>query len=150
MKKDYLDKDFDERQIAERGRAFRNAFLTIVAAMTVMFFTNDALELYLFDSSAFYLMPTVLSLSVFISTAVRKDAFAGYNGMSNAVPAVLGCVGLFLTINSIIELVRDRVIIDVSGYLDDCFTHLFCGLCYLAVGITYIIKKISDKKTENI
>lgn len=150
MKKDYLDKDFDERQIAERGRAFRNAFLTIVAAMTVMFFTNDALELYLFDSSAFYLMPTVLSLAVFICTAVIKDAFAGYNGINNAVPAVLGFVGLFLTINSIIELVRDRVIIDVSGYLDDCFTHLFCGLCYLTVGITYIIKKISDKKAENM
>lgn len=150
MKKDYLDKDFDERQIAERGRAFRNAFLTIVAAMTVIFFTNDALELYLFDSSAFYLMPTVLSLSVFICTAVRKDAFAGYNGMSNAVPAVLGFVGLFLTINSIIELVRDRVIFDINGHLDNCFNHLFCGLCYLAIGITYIIKKISDKKTENI
>ena len=150
MKKDYLDKDFDERQIAERGRAFRNAYLTMAAAMTVMFFTNDALELYLFDSSAFYMMPTMLSLAVFICTAVRKDAFAGYNGMSNAVPAVLGFVGLFLTINSIIELVRDRVIIDVSGYLDDCFTHLFCGLCYLAVGITYIIKKISDKKAENM
>lgn len=75
MKKDYLEKDFDERQIAERGRAFRNAYLTMAAAMTVMFFINDVLEMYLFDSSAFYMMPTVLSLAVFMCTAVRKDAF---------------------------------------------------------------------------
>lgn len=150
MKKDYLDKDFDERQIAERGRAFRNAYLTMAAAMTVMFFTNDALEMYLFDSSAFYMMPTVLSLAVFICTAVIKDAFAGYSGMNNAVPAVLGFVGLFLTVGSIIELIRDKVIINENGFLADGLTHLFCGLCYLAVGITYIIKKISDKKAENI
>ena len=150
MKKDYLDKDFDERQIAERGRAFRNAYLTMAAAMTVMFFINDVMEMYLFDGSAFYMMPTVLSLAVFICTAVIKDAFAGYSGINNAVPAIFGFLGLFLTAGSIIEIVRDRVIFDINGHLDDCFTHLFCGLCYLAVGITYIIKKISDKKAENI
>lgn len=150
MKRDCIDYIFDERQVAERGRAFKNSFFTIVAAMTVIYFTNDALELYLFDSSAFYLMPTVLSIAVFICTAVRKDAFAGYSGINNAVPAVLGLGGLFLTVNSIIELIRDKVIINENGFLADELTHLFCGLCYLAVGITYIIKKISDKKAENI
>lgn len=150
MKKDYLDKDFDERQIAERGRAFRNAYLTMAAAMTVMFFINDVLEMYLFDGSAFYMMPTVLSLAVFMWTAIRKDAFVGYNGINNAVPAIFGFLGLFLTVNSIIEIIRDRVIFDINGHLDDCFNHLFCGLCYLFVGITYIIKRISDKKAENM
>lgn len=149
MKKDYLEKDFDERQIAERGRAFRNAYLTMASAMTLMFFANDVLELKLFDSSAFYMMPTVLSLAVFICTAVRKDAFEGFSGINNAVPAIFGVLGLFLTVNSIIEIIRDRVIFDINGHLDDCFNHLFCGLCYLFVGIIYIIKKISDKKAEN-
>ena len=149
MKKDYLEKDFDERQIAERGRAFRNAYLTIASAMTVMFFINDVMEMKLFDSSAFYMMPTVLSLAVFMCTAVHKDAFEGLSGISNAVPAIFGVLGLFLTVSSIIEIVRNRVIFDINGHLDDCFNHLFCGLCYLVVGIIYIIKKISDKKAEN-
>lgn len=52
MKNSTLEKGFDERQILERGRAFRNAYLTLAGALLLMFLLNEGFELYIFDGLA--------------------------------------------------------------------------------------------------
>ena len=52
IKNSTLEKGFDERQILERGRAFRNAYLTLAGALLLMFLMNDGFELYIFDGLA--------------------------------------------------------------------------------------------------
>ena len=148
MKNSTLEKGFDERQILERGRAFRNAYLTLAGTLLLMFLMNDGFELYIFDGLALFDISIMLSLAVFGCTAVLHDAFDSYDRVSNGVPIIFGIYGVISVIMSIVHIVKGDPLIEESGVIGSEIIFLFTGLCFASVGIAYLIKRARDKKAS--
>jgi hypothetical protein len=97
---------YDERQALGRGKAFRNAFFTLIIYSVTLAVLHSFFNIFIFDNLlTSVLVGTLISLSVFSVTAIKEDSF-------NAVAEnfilrgffifLIGFVNLFLGIGHIV------------------------------------------------
>ena len=138
--------EFDERQLIERGRAFRNAFFGIFGALLVGRMVDSVLETPVLDYFAMMLIPIWVSVSVFLTTVIMRDAIDKINQTSGwaLLSVIWGAVGLFVTAASIIKLTLEPAIVD--GALNEHIVQAFYGICMIEVCAVYWMKRSKDAK----
>ena len=128
------DDRFDERQVLERGNAFRNGYIALAAAMLVCFFVRDCCEVNLVDDSSILLVCLWVSAAVFAVTMIVKDAYDGiHEGRSSILVTFMGAVGSFMLVVEIIKAVRGTfafysaagILVSAVGMLTICIVYWF-------------------------
>lgn len=132
--------DYDERQKAIQGVAYKYSFFAVIAyyvanGLFCNFFGNWL------DTMSMNFVGICLGVAVFVIYAIVKDAYVSLSG--NLSKYVI----IFLAV-SVINLVC-YFGNTVSGDGDEAFImNLVCGITFLIVSVIAIIKIIIDKKVE--
>ncbi len=145
-RKEYLD----ERQQIERGKAFRNAFFTLLIASFVCCSINGVLDRPIFDYLALVMIPMWLSFSVIFTTIIMRDALfinnkENYAGAWLALIICWGLTGVVMIALFILGLKNHPIMSE--GVLNMSFVQAFTGLCMIEISVAYFIKRIRDRRT---
>ena len=145
----FNDDQFDERQQFERGKAFRNAYLSLIVSLLTIFFINSVMEKNIFDVSSIITVPIWISLGVFCCTAICKDAYESYkNSCGHFVPAIFGICGLLLLIISIKEAFDSDSYPSNMEFINSQLRSISQGIISLIIFAVSIAKQRIDKKSE--
>lgn len=135
--------EYDERQILERGKAFRRGYISLAVAMLVCFFIKDCFELNFMDDAS--VMLTCLWVSVVITsvTMIVKNAYEGiYEGRNAIVVSGMGVAGAFVVLTEIIKGLRGNFV-----FYSDAGA-ISCGIGLLVIFTVYHVKKRQDRLKE--
>lgn len=101
------EKIYDERQMIERGKASRNGYIALAAAMLACFFIKDCFEVDFIDDSSAVLCCLWVSAVAFAVTMIVKDAYDGvYEGRNSIVVTVMGAAGCFMLAAEMVSAAR--------------------------------------------
>lgn len=140
--------DYDERQVAARGKCYQTAFFTLFVANVIM-----ALLAVIFDGYAIlegpipYLILFFLGATVFILAAIKNDAYFRPGESSKGLTFLFGALGILNLIGGIRHIV-DGSILDEAGRLDTGCMNLTAGLFLVITAAAILIKKAADKKAD--
>ena len=135
--------DYDERQKAMRGEAYKAAFFTLLAfemLMVILSAGNFSLpmESYLTHTLGIFLSCTVLGCCF-----IWKDAYWGMNNDRKRYLIIAGALAVLNIIPVIRTLIAGEMIVD--GKLTDVFLNLMVLVMLAAMGITGLIRTNLDK-----
>ena len=134
-------RQYDERQIAARGLAFKAGFITLVVSEIAVFFSETLLDhpVVFFTPGFLQLLIILVSLLVFLEIAIFKDAyFTPGEPFSKRWCALMILLSLIFIVQFIIR--KDKL----SGYVN--FT---VGIYILIIMLSIIIKHYIFSKTES-
>ena len=138
------EKEFDERQIAARGRAYKYGFITLIAALFGLCIYGAINETGI--SIAFIYISLCAGLSVFVVYSIWKDAFLNI-GQSPARYLVLSMAIVVLNAGSgIMPLFQGKKFMDVLNSPNGA--NLMCCVLFTVVTVTLAIKMIVSRKEE--
>lgn len=138
--------DYDERQVAARGKCFQTAFFTLFSANVIM-----ALLAVIFDGYAIlegpvpYLILIFLGATVFVTAAIRNDAYFRPGEASKGYTFIFGALGILNLIGGISHIV-DGSMLDEAGRMDTGCMNLMAGLFLVITAAAILIKQVQDRK----
>ena len=138
------DDRFDERQVLERGNAFRNGYIALAAAMLVCYFVKDCFEVNLVDDSSIMLGCIWVSAAVFAVTMIVKDAYDGiHEGRNCVIVTIMGATGFFILAMEIIKGIKGTLVFySAAG-------NLVCAISLLTICTVYWVKRKHERERES-
>ena len=142
------EKYYDERQIAERGKAFRFSLFTIMVLLILCHFICTVLDFKAILSDHLFLSLFWAGFSVFTIFSIKRDA---YEYLTNKKTSIFIMIiffigGLLISVTTLIDILKNGGILIKDGVLiEECF-EFFNGLCQLSIGSTYFIHRIKTKR----
>ena len=147
MKKRYSGKgryQYDERQLAEQGKAGKYAMYTAMIAIFVCGILQDAgLEIGGIFGACCCI---AISLTVFAGICIFKDAYFYTSRQPKVYMWYFGALGALLTASGIWRIVSGDVMID--GVLTSGAICLPIGIMCIAIVLFIIIKRGMDRREE--
>jgi len=145
----FNDDKFDERQLLERGKAFRNAYfvmvLTVAICHTVNSFAEDLLDIQSLTTISIW-----ASLFAFAATAILHDAYEPLNQKCFAYFLVMGLGGVFMIGVSLWDLFFDYGNAEnISDFINSEIRLMFSGVFMMGISVVYTFKHCRDKKPED-
>ncbi len=142
-------KQYDEKQIIERGKSFQYAFICSIIVNIFIYLLSDFIGIG-FDNGAICLINIGLPIAVYMLSMIIKN---GYDGVSNAgeklnVSALGGC-GVALLIIYLPDIISREKFLIKNATVTESAGALLIGILILMVVLVYWIKKYIEKKTEN-
>jgi len=144
MKENY----YDERQIAERGKAFMISWFIVMLLLLLCHFICTAFEYKTLFSEHLFLSIMWAGIAVFSIISITKDAYEYLANKRTSVfmMAAFFCLGLLISITTPIDIIKDGGILIKDGVIiEECF-ELFNGLCQLSFSSTYFIHRLKSKR----
>lgn len=135
---------YDERQLAARGNAFKLAYYTLLIYLAVWMVLRS-LEVPFFSEYMSVLVGVLLSLGVFVGYAIFHDAYLKASESPKAWMGIIGAVGLLNTGIGVGRLFRGETL--TERLYDNA--NLFVGLLLVAVLICIVIKRAMDHGAED-
>ncbi len=136
--------EYDERQILERGKAFRNGYISLAVAMLVCYFINSGLNHSMIDDFSQLLFCIWVSIVVVSVTMIVRNAYDGiYEGRNAVVVWVMGAAGIFILFAEIIKWFRGTL-----TFYSNAGT-VFSGVSLLIICAVYSVKRQRDRKRDN-
>lgn len=140
--------DYDERQVAARGKCYKTAFFTLFGANVIM-----SLLAVIFDGYAIlegpmpYLLLIFLGATVFVTAAIKNDAYFRPGESSKGLTFIFVALGILNLIGGIRHIV-DGSMLDEAGRMDTGCMNLIAGLFLVITAAALLLKKAADKKAE--
>jgi hypothetical protein len=139
----FADTRYDERQIIERGNAFRNGYLSLLAAVAICYFLRDIFGWEPVDGGSAMLLCIWISAVVISVTMIVKNAYDGIQEGWNSVAVwVMGATGMFCLVGVIV-----RGILGTFNWYDGGGA-VFTSIGMLVIFIVYRVKQRRDKQAE--
>lgn len=139
--------DFDERQVLERGKACRNAYITALLALFACVLT-DQFAGFPFRIEESLSLVCFTSASAFMMTAVLKDAVEGINTRT-AFKSMSVCfliAGIALAIFGIFDYVGFLTELDKA--LDSLISAIVGGISFACVFVVYWVHQSKLRKMD--
>ncbi len=134
---------YDERQILERGRAFRNGYISLFLSMLVCYFVKNYEVKPLVDDFSAMVMCFWLSIVVISVTMIVRNAYDGiHEGRNAVIVSIMGALGLFALIVEIIK--------GFCGSFDfySSTSTIFISVSLFVIFTVYRVKRWRDGKQE--
>ncbi|BBF44933.1 hypothetical protein lbkm_3673 [Lachnospiraceae bacterium KM106-2] len=139
--------EYDERQIAARGSAYKYGFFT---AILYMYFSM-VIKLWLGHpwcaESLEAVIGICLSVIVFITVCIWKDAYVSFRRSTKSqciLVAIVGGLNLFVGIR---DMMHPEKVID-GDMLNGVSPNLLIGVMFCFVGAVTLIKRMKDSRIE--
>lgn len=135
--------DYDERQLMERGRAFKRAYLTLLGMMALIAIGDEAMDGLRFDGYSAFSIPFWISVVVLYQHLIRHDAFAGVGDVSHIwlVPAVIGLGGLAVLIITLVKQLTGHSELLADGVISPMIAGYVSGICMALIGLIFLMKR---------
>ena len=142
-KKGVKSTEFDERQVAARGRAFTLAYATLGLYLAAWIVLNS-LKLPFFATRLSVLIGLLLSVVVFAGYCIFSDAYFRTSDKPASWTGICGAIGLLNTGIGVWHA------IDATTAQERWFENhnLFVGIMILAVFVCLLVKRRMDRRSE--
>lgn len=133
---------YDERQLLDRGKAFRYGFFSCLAANCIMYLLNELAFDSSISSRLICFIPIWVSVVVFAISCIRLNAFDTLRTNKTTVMGLWLVLGLTDTVRGIADTVKYGIT------HDDCHPlyELVMGVSLLGVAAYYIIHHSIENK----
>lgn len=139
--------NFDERQLMERGKIFKNALVLLVVFFAADALTNDFGVNWIINSKrAIVIIAIVCSYSSI--RLILKDAYSGKIVNWNVGMIIFSVVGISLLILNIGELIKGNEGLIENGMLSRLSASLIIAVSFLSIATVYWYKHFQNKKAE--
>lgn len=141
-----MNQNYDEKQLADRGKAFQYGFIAAILTIMAVYFITDIIEIQMNHTLAFLICMWV-PLSVCTIALILKDAYDGvHSTVGQKMSFIFGAVGFLVLITTIVRMITGKESIVNNGVVTDSIGHLFVGICLLVICIVYRIKQYENRK----
>lgn len=149
-------KDYDERQMLARGKAYEAGFFTMMAYIVFVGILADIMENRFMLSFGVLWIGASISIGVFVIICIVKDAYMSLRENAKGILIMLGSVGLFNLFTGLSnrEHLVENVEITRKGQTFECIrlsadtTNLVVGILFFILMAVFVGKLWYDKKHE--
>lgn len=142
-------KQYDEKQIIERGKSFQYAFTGAIIVNIIIYILSNFVGIG-FDNDTIFLINIGLPIAIYMLSMIIKG---GYDGVSNAGEklniAALGGAGVALLIIYLPDVISGKKLLLDNEMITESAGALLISILTLVVVLVYWIKKHVEKKSEN-
>ena len=142
-------KQYDEKQIIERGKSFQYAFTCAIVVNIIIYLLSDFIGIG-FANGAICLINIGLPIAIYMLSMIIKN---GYDGVSNAGEklniSALGGGGVALLIVYLPDIISGKKLLIDNAMITESAGALLISILTLVVVLVYWIKKHIEKKSEN-
>lgn len=145
---DNPDTVYDERQLVNRGDAYKISFCVMIALLTIDVII-EAMEIKLpMDEAMKALICMFTGIIVNIVICIKKDAYMALNENKRKLYIAFFIIGLLNLAFGILQIVKNGLVKDgiVKGF--NC-VNLLCALLFVIVGVSLFIKEHSESENED-
>ena len=135
---------YDERQLLARGVAYKYAFYTLLLGV-VSIAILDTMGIKIFMSLAGIMLIIFVSLAVFATICIMKDAYMSLYENVKGVVIMFSAVALINLVTAISNIVAGTSLIE-NGELSVCCVNLIVGLLFLYILPVFIGRVIYNNK----
>ena len=152
--------DYDERQLVVRNKAFKYAFFTLIAYVTIAQLMNEISGISLFCSLGGTCIGITFSIAIFVVYCVCNDAYISMQENKKGILLLFGGLGLINLIITIVGVMRNQmefletVQIMRDGVLTDNVIisfqsmNLICVVLCIVICVAIIIKSLFEEKED--
>ena len=141
-------KQYDEKQIIDRGKSFQYAFICAIIVNVIIYVLSDFTKIS-FTNGATLLLNIGLPISTYMLSMIIKNS---YDGISTSYEklniAALGGCGVALLIIYLPDIITGKKLLIDNSIITDNAGALLISILTLIVVLTYCIKKYNEKKNE--
>lgn len=138
-------KQYDERQIIGRGKAYKMAFLTLLA-YNLLYACVDASGIKWCESAVGMSIGIFIGVTAFAITAITKDAFEGVHTNPRYVILLFLLIIVVQSICFAAECIEGNII--ENGVLTLNFISLFNAVCFAVILVVYLLHNRKVKLLE--
>jgi hypothetical protein len=139
---------YDERQLAERGRIYQQAFILVLCLLGIDTLLQEMGIVWADDFSRRSFV-FVISLIFCLIRMIWTDS-SGYGDCSkiNYNIILTAILPLFILFTTISDMLREHIQFISNGQLSSKGAYLIDGFLFLSISITHLIKLIRNKKAD--
>ena len=138
---------YDERQAAIRGRGFQLAYFAAICILVLGGLLEMALGIAWCDLFVLAMIALWISICLFTTYCVVKDAYFTLRGHRKLLIAVMGAAGILNLFISLFHILEGSYIIEDSR-LSTGFVNLLTGACCLYLAVFMLIWTLHERKLE--
>lgn len=135
---------YDERQANIRGKGYKLSFFTLLLYNAIYGLLGIVTEKRYVDSMAAMMLGMCLSVAVYAVYCIWNDAYFSLNENPRRLLIGFGLIALFNLLIGGISLFDGMVITD--GMLNYRSANLMCGVLFIIIFITLLIKATNNKR----
>ncbi len=136
---------YDERQLLARGVAYKYAFFTLMIGMVIIALMEEIAGIRLFMSMTGVWIMVCISLAVFATICIMKDAYMSLYENVKGVVIMFSAVGILNIAIGIGNIVDGTSLIE-NGVLSVRCTNLIVGLLFIYILPVFIGRVIYNNK----
>lgn len=141
----FCNSNFDEKQILERGKAYKIAYFTLVFAV----FVAGLICSYIFDDMTIGYVSAIviiLSVGIFGCVAIKNDAFEGVIKQSK------GIIVLYTSTAALFIIMIHKTLVKAETFNREIISELIMystvALMELIIGVFWFVKRKKEDKSE--
>lgn len=138
---------YDERQLLARGVAYKYAFFTLLIGMVIIALMEEIAGIRLFMSMAGVWVMVCISLAVFATICILKDAYMSLYENVKGVVIMFSAIGILNIAIGIGNIVDGTPLVE-NGVLSVGCTNLIVGLLFVYILPVFIGRVIYNKQLE--
>lgn len=141
----FCNSNFDEKQILERGKAYKIAYFTLLFAV----FVAGLVCSYIFDDMTIGYVSAIviiLSVGIFGCVAIKNDAFEGVIKQSK------GIIVLYTSTAALFIIMIHKTLVKAETFNREIISELIMystvALMELIIGVFWFVKRKKEDKSE--
>ena len=132
---------YDERQTAARGALYKTGFYTLVIYL-LLYAAFDKIGVEWSTGAPVGILTGIfLSVTVFAITAIRKDAYFGFNEKTHKSILLLSLIAALNLFTGIMPILSGETVLFENGLFGTAELSFFVTACFIVILITLIIHK---------
>lgn len=135
---------YDERQIALRGAAYRLAFIVGIFSGYIEAFLLKR-NLLPMDGSLALMTSSFLMITVYVVYSISKDVYFGISGNWKKWTLVIFIIGIINLVTGILQIRTQGL---PAGILTSSNMDIIMGIMFLVISIAAVIKNAREKNEE--
>jgi cytochrome bd-type quinol oxidase subunit 2 len=136
--------EYDERQKALRGKAYKAAYFTLLAYLVISGLVTKGFGIHWAEGMVEAFLGIFLSVAVFVIICIKNDAYFSLSDRPTTYLALFSIIGFFNIGISTIEFVNHESFV-TNGMLNEKTINLFCGIMFIILAITMAAKMLHEK-----
>ena len=136
--------EYDERQLIERGKAYKYGFFAALLTCAVLILLDTFETILPVLGMTTFFFPIMTGVVAQVSYSIFHDAYEGLNTNMGRFIVVMAIISVFNIFLAVARFVRAGILED--GKLCPQFMNLMCGILLFIVAGELMIKKALDRR----
>lgn len=137
--------EYDERQLLERGNAFKYGFFAMLISLVALLLINES-GFVTFGISFGSMITIAVGLVVYAVYSIMKDAYLNLNTTNTRYTILIGAVGICNLASGILAAIEDGI--DFTSSELGAGLNLICGIMLFIVFVALIVKRFIPEEDD--